>query len=213
MKEENDILTMHSQNNKTSKVEPRTELRYRVCCPSSNKQLDEGPFTMIIDKNMTMLDWKKAVAKKHEIAYDSLVFEEKEDMEDNEQIESEKEFWNHCACATAKASSAKCPPEAYVDRRELSECEQNDKPPSPKVSNKIQDAIQKSDADKINTALLCGMCHKDLRLPCASCHSQERALQECPITQGDCKHMFHVHCLEQVLRSRFRCPICVAQLS
>ncbi|ETO08670.1 hypothetical protein RFI_28717, partial [Reticulomyxa filosa] len=60
--------------------------------------------------------------------------------------------------------------------------------------------------------LECRMCRNDLMGRCAECEESNANVESCAIAQGECNHVFHVHCLENTLKSHFRCPLCLQQL-
>ncbi|ETO33191.1 hypothetical protein RFI_03916 [Reticulomyxa filosa] len=89
-------------------------VKYRLwntlgCCgTNSNNHKYTVPFEMTIGENLSMLEWKKLIAKRHEIAYDALVFDEKSTEERDVAAASEKKFvWNHCSCSLAKSHVVK----------------------------------------------------------------------------------------------------------
>ncbi|ETO05027.1 hypothetical protein RFI_32369, partial [Reticulomyxa filosa] len=57
------------------------------------------------------------------------------------------------------------------------------------------------------------MCRNDLMGRCAECEESNANVESCAIAQGECNHIYHVRCLENTLKSHFRFPLCLQQLS
>lgn len=59
--------------------------------------------------------------------------------------------------------------------------------------------------EKLGTAEMCAICHIPLDNRCIVCESEKRV---CIPASGECKCVFHEHCIRRWLVQRDTCPLC-----
>lgn len=53
----------------------------------------------------------------------------------------------------------------------------------------------------------CDICRNLLSEPCNTCETSE-ANDPCPVVEGICGHMFHLHCIDKWAKKQHTCPNC-----
>lgn len=63
--------------------------------------------------------------------------------------------------------------------------------------------------DKFQTDI-CGICKSDFSSPCALCEAND-ITDPCPIENGLCGHVYHLHCIRKWIEQHPICPTCGAK--
>ncbi|KAH0794953.1 RING-box protein 2 isoform X1 [Histomonas meleagridis] len=54
----------------------------------------------------------------------------------------------------------------------------------------------------------CSICHSNLIAPCYICEAESKT-EPCPLQEGQCSHVFHLHCISKWIQSNnSNCPVC-----
>ncbi|GKT32343.1 putative ring box protein 1 [Aduncisulcus paluster] len=57
----------------------------------------------------------------------------------------------------------------------------------------------------------CAICQHSCMEPCIECQGKAGSASRCPLAWGECGHAFHFHCIDQWVKSKPKCPLCMQQ--